>query len=83
VYLVKADNTVAVQQITVLTGNDTVTAVTGVNPGVNIATSGFDRLESGAKVSVGQPGGKGKSGKSAGGPGSTSTSSKSGGSTAP
>jgi multidrug efflux system membrane fusion protein len=89
VYLVKADNTVAVQTITVLTGNDDVTAVTGVKPGVDIATSGFDRLENGAKVQVGQPGGKGKGGAGNGGgkgprgPGSTSTGGKSGGSTAP
>jgi multidrug efflux system membrane fusion protein len=83
VYLVNTTaSTVSVQQIDVVTGNDDVTAVTGVNPGVDIATSGFDRLESGAKVQIGQAKGKGGS-KSAGGPGSTTTSSKSGGSTAP
>jgi len=75
-----------------VTSNDTVTAVTGINPGVNIATSGFDRLENGAKVTIAQPGQKGKSGgrTGTGGPGSSGSSSgsssggsKSGGSTAP
>jgi multidrug efflux system membrane fusion protein len=56
VYIVNANNTVAVQQITVLTNNDQETAVQGLNAGVNVATSGFDRLENGAQVAVrGQP----------------------------
>jgi multidrug efflux system membrane fusion protein len=50
VYVVKPGNTVAVQPITTLTANDQVTAVQGINPGVNLATSGFDRLENGARV---------------------------------
>jgi membrane fusion protein, multidrug efflux system len=92
VYLVNtAASTVAVQSIDVVTNNDTVTAATGINPGVNIATSGFDRLENGAKVAIAQPGQKGKSGSTSGtgGPGSSGSSgsssggSKSGGSTAP
>jgi multidrug efflux system membrane fusion protein len=52
VYIVKPDNTVALQPVTVLTGNEQVTAVKGVNPGVNLATSGFDRLENDARVLV-------------------------------
>jgi multidrug efflux system membrane fusion protein len=61
VYIVKPDNTVAVQQITTLTSNEQETAVEGLNPGVRVATSGFDRLENGAQVVVrGQPGGKSK-----------------------
>jgi multidrug efflux system membrane fusion protein len=56
VYVVNANNTVAVQQITVLTNNDQETAVQGLNAGVNVATSGFDRLENGAQVAIrGQP----------------------------
>ena len=47
VYVVQPDNTVAVQQVTTLTSNDQDTAVQGVNAGVNLATSGFDRLENG------------------------------------
>jgi membrane fusion protein, multidrug efflux system len=50
VYLVKPDNTVEVQPITVVTSSEQETAVTGLNPGVTVATSGFDRLENGAHV---------------------------------
>ena len=50
VYIVKPDNTVGVQAIGTLTGNQQVTAVTGLNPGVWLATSGFDRLENGVAV---------------------------------
>jgi membrane fusion protein, multidrug efflux system len=60
VYLVKPDNTVAVQQVTTLTTNEQDTAVEGLNPGVNIATTGFDRLENGAQVLVRTPPGPGK-----------------------
>jgi multidrug efflux system membrane fusion protein len=57
VYIVEPANTVAVQQIKVLTTNDQETAVQGLNPNVNVATSGFDRLENGVTVTVrGQPG---------------------------
>jgi multidrug efflux system membrane fusion protein len=52
VYIVQSNNTVSVQAITTLTNNEQVTAVQGVNPGLNLATSGFDRLENGAQVSV-------------------------------
>jgi multidrug efflux system membrane fusion protein len=58
VYLVKPNNTVAMQPVTVVTGNENVTAVTGVNNGVTVATSGFDRLENGAHVQVHQSKGK-------------------------
>jgi membrane fusion protein, multidrug efflux system len=81
VYLVNPNNTVGVQPITVVTNNDTDTAVTGINPGADLATSGFDRLENGAKVQVKQPGKKGAKGAS----GSTGpiASGKPGGSPAP
>ncbi len=52
VYIVNANNTVKVQPITVLTSNDSATAVSGVGTGVTLATSGFDRLEDGAQVQV-------------------------------
>ncbi len=55
VYVVKPDNTVAVQQITALTSNDQTTAVQGLNPGAKLATSGFDRLENGAAVLARSP----------------------------
>jgi multidrug efflux system membrane fusion protein len=60
VYVVNQDNTVKVQNVSSLTNNETDTAVKGLDPNVKIATSGFDRLENGAKVSVRTPGqGKG------------------------
>ena len=81
VYLVKPGNTVAVQAIDVVTNDDTNTAVTGIGPGVSIATSGFDRLENGAKVLVKQPGKKGAQGASgstgSGAPGAVSPASTS------
>ena len=54
VYIVNPNNTVSVQPVTVVTGNEKVAAVTGVNNGVTVATSGFDRLENGAHVQVHQ-----------------------------
>jgi multidrug efflux system membrane fusion protein len=55
VYIVKADDTVAVQPITVLSSDEKNTAVTGLGAGVNLATSGFDRLENGVKVQIRAP----------------------------
>ncbi len=52
VYIVQPNNTVTVQPITTLTSNEQVTAVQGINPGLTLATSGFDRLENGAQVTV-------------------------------
>jgi multidrug efflux system membrane fusion protein len=67
VYLVNPQNTVSVQPITAITSNDNVTAVTGVNAGVTLATSGFDRLENGAPVQIHQ-GAKAASGRRGMGP---------------
>lgn len=50
VYVVKPNNSVAVQPVTVLTSNEQVSAVSGVAAGTPLATSGFDRLENGAQV---------------------------------
>ncbi len=52
VYIVNPNQTVSVHPVQVVTGNDRVTAITGVNPGTTVAISGFDRLEDGAKVQV-------------------------------
>jgi len=54
VYVVTPKHTVTVQPITAVTNNETVTAVTGINSGVSLATSGFDRLENNAPVQVHQ-----------------------------
>jgi membrane fusion protein, multidrug efflux system len=52
VYVVNSDNKVSVQNVTVLSSNDEQTAVQGLNPGVTVAISGFDRLENGVAVSI-------------------------------
>jgi multidrug efflux system membrane fusion protein len=93
VYVVKNDgkggDTVAVQNVTTFTSDDNNTAVTGLGAGVQLATSGFDRLEPGAKVHPQQPGGKGGKNVAAGagtnsgtatpgGPGSSPTTSTNG-----
>jgi len=52
VYVVQSNNTVALRQIKVVTGNEKETAVEGLTPGLFLATSGFDRLENGAAVTV-------------------------------
>jgi multidrug efflux system membrane fusion protein len=71
VYIVQPNNTVSVQPITTLASDEQVTAVQGVNPGLNLATSGFDRLENGALVSVPGQNAQPPAGKSAAGGGST------------
>jgi multidrug efflux system membrane fusion protein len=59
VYVVKGDGkggqTVAVQNVGAATNDDKNTAVTGVGPNQTLATSGFDRLDPGAKVKIAQP----------------------------
>jgi multidrug efflux system membrane fusion protein len=55
VYVINANNTVSVQPVVTLTGDERETAVQGLNPNVKVATSGFDRLEDGATVSVRNP----------------------------
>ncbi len=55
VYVVQPNNTVSVQAITTLSSDEQSTAVQGVDAGVTLATSGFDRLENGAAVMVRTP----------------------------
>jgi multidrug efflux system membrane fusion protein len=52
VYLIKSDQTAAMQTVTVGTTDGSVAAVQGVQPGDVIATSGFDKLQDGAKVKI-------------------------------
>ena len=52
VYVVKPDQTVAMQNITTGTTDGNVTAVEGVNAGDAVAVDGFDKLQNGAKVAV-------------------------------
>jgi multidrug efflux system membrane fusion protein len=56
VYTVRGNNTVSVQAVAVLTSDEQNTAVKGLNTGVKLATSGFDRLENGAHVMLRTPG---------------------------
>jgi multidrug efflux system membrane fusion protein len=81
VYIVQANNTVSVQPITTLNSDEQVTAVEGVNPEINLATSGFDRLENGVAVTVRGQGGQqgGSSGASGGAATSSGGAAQSGG----
>jgi len=76
VYVVNPNSTVGVQPVTVVTSNTNETAVTGIDPNVTLATSGFDRLENGAQVQVHKQatGKSGATGSDAGsGPGGATT----------
>lgn len=50
VYLVKPDQTVAMQNVSAGTTDGDVTAVEGLQPGDTIAVDGFDKLQNGVKV---------------------------------
>jgi membrane fusion protein, multidrug efflux system len=52
VYLIKSDQTTAVQNVTVGTTDGNTSAVQGIQPGDVIAMTGFDKLQDGAKVTV-------------------------------
>jgi multidrug efflux system membrane fusion protein len=59
VYLVKPDNTVSVQAVTLGPSNGEQVAVTkGLDPGQVIVTDGADRLKDGAKVDIVPPAGQ-------------------------
>jgi multidrug efflux system membrane fusion protein len=52
IYTLSSNNTVQVQAVTTQGSDEQDTAVQGINAGVTVATSGFDRLENGAKATV-------------------------------
>jgi membrane fusion protein, multidrug efflux system len=52
VYLIKPDQTAAVQNVTIGTTDGNISAVQGIQPGDVIALTGFDKLQDGAKVTV-------------------------------
>src|SRR5689334_16075212 len=52
VYVLKPDQTVAMQSVSVGTTDGQVTAVEGINAGDVIAVDGFDKLQNGTKVTV-------------------------------
>jgi multidrug efflux system membrane fusion protein len=57
VYVV-ADGTASVRNVTVGAADGGRTAVTGINPGEVVATSSFDKLQAGSKVTVSKQGAK-------------------------
>jgi len=59
VYLLKPDQTVAMQTITVATTDGNASAVEGIKPGAVVAADNFNRLTDGAKVTVRKPSNEG------------------------
>ena len=55
VYLVKPDQTVAIQTISVGTTDGNAAAVEGLKPGDTIAVDGFDKLQEGVKIVARNP----------------------------
>ena len=55
VYVVKSNQTAAIQTVTIGTTDGGTAAVQGVNSGDVIAITGFDKLQDGVKVSVQKP----------------------------
>ena len=62
IYLVKPDQTVASQAVTVGTTDGDVAAVEGVEPGATVIVDGFDKLQSGSKVTTRNAPGAGSAG---------------------
>ena len=60
VYVIEADSTVKQQNIKIVATEGEVSAATGVDPGQQVVTDGFDRLQSGSKVTLRKPGAKGQ-----------------------
>jgi multidrug efflux system membrane fusion protein len=52
VYLLQSNGTVAVHPVTVVASDDQNSAVRGLSTGSSVATSGFERIENGARVAV-------------------------------
>jgi multidrug efflux system membrane fusion protein len=52
VYVIKSDSTASLQNITVGTTDGNTSAVQGIQPDAVVATTGFDKLQEGAKVAV-------------------------------
>jgi multidrug efflux system membrane fusion protein len=52
VYVIKSDSTAGLQNVTVGTTDGNTSAVQGIGAGTEVATTGFDKLQDGAKVAV-------------------------------
>ena len=66
VYVVKPDQTVAMQNVSTGTTDGNVTAVEGIKAGDVVAIDGFDKLQSGVKIAVGKTGSNGRESSAAG-----------------
>ena len=64
VYVIQPDSTVKQQSIKILATEGEVSAATGVDPGQQVVTDGFDRLQSGSKVTIRKSVAKGTTGNS-------------------
>jgi membrane fusion protein, multidrug efflux system len=73
VYVIKPDQTAAMQNVTAGTTDGSVAAVQGLQPGQVIAITGFDKLQDGAKVSISNASG-GTNANSGAGPGAAAGS---------
>jgi membrane fusion protein, multidrug efflux system len=67
VYVIQPDSTVKQQSIKIVATEGEVSAATGVEVGQQVVTDGFDRLQSGSKVTIRKPGAKGATGNNGGG----------------
>jgi multidrug efflux system membrane fusion protein len=57
VYVIQADNSVKQQIVKIQATEGEVSAATGVDPGEQVVTDGFDRLQNGSKVTIRKPNG--------------------------
>jgi len=55
VYVIQGDGTVKQQTIKIQATEGEVSAATGVDPGAQVVTDGFDRLQNGSKVTIRKP----------------------------
>lgn len=83
-YVIRSDQTAAIQPVTVGTTDGAMSAVTGISPGTTIAVNGFDKLQDNAKVSIqNKPGGGGNGSGANGASSSSGTSTGSGNASGP
>lgn len=62
VYVIKSDDTATMTNVKQGTSDGANTAVEGIDPGEMVATSGFDKLQDGSKVTIRGPRGESQSG---------------------
>lgn len=55
VYVVQPDDTVVSRDVKITAVDGEISAVTGVNPGEKLVTDGFDKLQSGSKITLRTP----------------------------